>query len=149
MPTHYQLLSLPPTATAEQIRRAYRTLAKSLHPDVNPSGDAVKKFSKLVAAYEVLSSPAKRKAYDRTLAAEVIPPRPPGPAHYSWDNIAAKPGPRKVDISEIDELYDTFFTKRRSPNGSPQPKTAANPKPTRAKASPSAHSARPPRRRQS
>ena len=61
MPTHYQLLSLPPTATPEQIRRAYRTLAKTLHPDVNPSADAAKKFSKLAAAYQTLSNPAKRK----------------------------------------------------------------------------------------
>ena len=135
MPTHYQLLYHPPTATPDQIRRAYRTLAKSLHPDLNPSADAAKKFSQLAAAYQILSNPAKRKTYDRSLLATpaASPSRPPGPAHYSWDNIAAKPGSRKVDISEIDDLYDTFFSKRRSPIGSPKPKSAAIPKPSQPK----------------
>jgi DnaJ-class molecular chaperone len=139
-PTLYQVLGLPRSATAEQIRRAYRAEAKTLHPDVNPSKDAAKRFAKLVAAYEILSDPAKRKAYDRKLAAaeERSAPATHGQQHYSWDNIASASPRRHVDISEIDELYDTFFTKRPAAN-----RPAASPKPTRPPAKPRRSNAKP------
>jgi DnaJ-class molecular chaperone len=141
--THYQLLGLPRNATAEQIRRAYRAQAKSLHPDVNPSKDAAKRFAKLAAAYETLSDAEKRRIYDRRLAAaeERDMPAAHGQSHYSWDNIAASRDTRRVDISEIDELYDTFFTKRPAPKAAKppsasapsKPKPAAKPKPSPAR----------------
>ncbi len=138
-PTHYQLLGLPRIATQEQIRRAYRALAKTLHPDVNPSKDAAKKFAKLAAAYEILSHADTRRVYDRKLAAADEPSRPAaaGRAHYSWDNIAAPRSEKRVDISEVDELYDTFFTRRPTskPKPAPAPQTRPAPKPRRSRAS--------------
>lgn len=136
--THYQLLGLPRIATQEQIRRAYRALAKTLHPDVNPSKDAAKKFARLAAAYETLSHAESRRAYDRKLATadEVDRPAPAGRAHYTWENIATTSRGKPVDISEIDELYDTFFTRRPAkkaqPSPTPQPRTAPKSRRSRA-----------------
>lgn len=137
-PTHYQLLGLPRIATQEQIKLAYRALAKTLHPDVNPSKDAAKKFARLAAAYEILSHTDSRRVYDRKLAAAENADRPatPGHAHYSWDNIAAPRSQKPVDISEVDELYDTFFTRKpaKSPKPAPATHTRTAPKSRRSRA---------------
>src|SRR5215470_6978945 len=61
----YEILGVAKTATADEIRKAYRKLARQHHPDVNP-GDrrAEDKFKKVSAAYDVLSDDKKRAAYD-------------------------------------------------------------------------------------
>jgi len=59
----YRTLEVPNTATAEEIKAAYRKLAKMYHPDRNPGG--AEKFKTISAAYEVLSSEARRALYDR------------------------------------------------------------------------------------
>lgn len=67
---HYATLGLDRGSTAGQIRAAYRLLARQHHPDLNPHlPDAIRRTQELNAAYETLSDPARRRAYDRELDA--------------------------------------------------------------------------------
>ena len=66
---HYQLLGVQPTASAQQIRRAYRDLSKFCHPDTTelPADVAKEQFQALNEAYATLSAPEKRLAYDYSI----------------------------------------------------------------------------------
>ncbi len=61
----YDLLGVARDADADTIKKAYRRLARQLHPDVNPDPVTQEKFKEVSHAYEVLSDPQKRQAYDR------------------------------------------------------------------------------------
>lgn len=82
---YYEILGVPRSATADQIQRAYRDLARKLHPDVNKSPDANARFAEINEAHEVLKDAEKRKRYDALGAdyrqgQEFAPP--PG-----WENV--------------------------------------------------------------
>ena len=64
MNDYYADLGVARDATAEDIKRAYRKSARRYHPDVNPGPEAEEQFKKLSQAYDVLSDPDKRQAYD-------------------------------------------------------------------------------------
>lgn len=71
MKNYYKIMGLKPTATENEIKSAYRLLAKRFHPDVNPgNAAAAEKFAALGEAYEILSDPAKRADYDRQIVIE-------------------------------------------------------------------------------
>ena len=69
----YRRLQVPPEASAQQIRRAYRRLAQQMHPDTHPDDpEASRRFQEITEAYEILGSPERRASYDRAR-------RSPGP----------------------------------------------------------------------
>jgi len=67
-PNHYATLGLHRQCTIEQIRAAYRMLAKQHHPDLNPdSPEAIARTQAIIAAHEILKDPERRRAYDHQL----------------------------------------------------------------------------------
>ncbi len=64
MADHYAVLGVDKTASPEDIKKAYRRMAREFHPDVNPGAEAEEKFKEVTHAYEVLSDPAQRQNYD-------------------------------------------------------------------------------------
>jgi len=82
---YYEILGVPRSAGADEIRKAYRKLALKYHPDKNKSPGAEARFKEIAEAYEVLGDPEKRKRYDQLgtnwRAGEEFRP-PPG-----WENV--------------------------------------------------------------
>nr|WP_294996753.1 DnaJ domain-containing protein [uncultured Sediminibacterium sp.] len=62
---YYHILKIPSSASADDIRKAYRRLALLMHPDKNTSPGAAEAFIDIIEAYEILGNPASRKKYDR------------------------------------------------------------------------------------
>ena len=60
----YDVLGVGRDASADEIKKAYRRLARDLHPDVNPDPETQERFKEVTAAYEILSDPEKRQRYD-------------------------------------------------------------------------------------
>ena len=64
MADFYGLLGLDRGASQDDIKKAYRKIARELHPDVNPDPEVQNKFKEVTAAYDTLSDPQKRQQYD-------------------------------------------------------------------------------------
>ena len=105
LPDYYGLLGVPADATMAQIKKAYRKLARQHHPDTNPGDtDAADRFKAITEAYEVLTDPARRQAYDATrppvTSTTLTTPSPDGPAISAvvrvlediWSAIRARHG---------------------------------------------------------
>ena len=105
LPDYYAILGVPADATMAQIKKAYRKLARQHHPDTNPGDtDAADRFKAITEAYEVLTDPARRQAYDATrppvTSTTLTTPSPDGPAisavvrvlEDTWSAIRARHG---------------------------------------------------------
>src|SRR5918997_2336063 len=64
-PDYYKTLGVDRKASADEIKKAYRKLARKYHPDTNKEPAAEERFKQISEAYDVLSDPEKRKKYDR------------------------------------------------------------------------------------
>lgn len=68
----YNILGVSPTATLEEIKKAYRSLAMRHHPDRSTHPGAAVRFNAIKTAYELLSDPKKRAEYDQSLNNRII-----------------------------------------------------------------------------
>src|SRR5438874_6234770 len=111
-PDYYAILGLATTASPAEIRRAYRERARRLHPDVNRAPDAAARFAALTEAYDTLSDPARRHAYDlvRTGVADraawggTSVPRAAGRNGHSGAAPPTEPSVRGLDVHQTVRL---------------------------------------------
>jgi len=107
---YYHILGLQENASLEEIKRAYRRLAREYHPDVTATPEAEARFKEINRAYDVLSDPLKRADYDRTLhpTEEEAPKPPPEPGTeeaYAWQPQAV---PKEEAASAFSRITATI-----------------------------------------
>ena len=107
IPDYYEFLQISPSAEADTIHRVYRFLATRFHPDNRETGDA-ERFFLLRQAYEVLSNPERRAAYDESRQAAQLKP-----LSTRVDFMDAMEGERNRRLAVLTVLY---FQRRTSPN---------------------------------
>jgi tetratricopeptide (TPR) repeat protein len=82
---YYKILQVKRNATAEEIKEAYRRLARDYHPDLHPGNPAAEeRFKEICEAYEVLSDLVQRTQYDQRLDPTLIEPQKPGKSHQDY-----------------------------------------------------------------
>jgi DnaJ-class molecular chaperone len=109
----YQVLGVAKTASAEEIKKKYRQLAKKLHPDLNPgNAETAAKFKDVSAAYDLLSDAQKRARYDR---GEIDASGAERPDRQYYRAYAESPqGAKYGSPFEADDLFSDLFGKARS-----------------------------------
>ncbi len=112
---YYQSLGVPTTATEDDIRKAYRKLARKYHPDVSKEADAQERMRELNEAYEVLKDKEKRAAYD-TLAERVARGGSPhGDFHAppNWGDASHFSGTHRASEADFSEFFTSMFGKQQ------------------------------------
>ena len=102
---YYEILGVKRSASQDEIKRAYRKLAKQHHPDRNPDDPAAERqFTEVLQAYEVLGDPQKRSQYDRFGEAGVgqWSTNPEGRRVYQWG------GDSSVNFEDLEDLMSAF-----------------------------------------
>ena len=88
---YYKLLGVARNASADEIQKAYRKLARKYHPDVNPDKGAKEKFQQIQTAYETLNDPKKREMYDQYGSSYESFGAGPGPGGGAWRTQSTGP----------------------------------------------------------
>jgi len=103
---YYKILGVDRKAGDEEIRKAYRKLAKQYHPDYNPDNkQAEERFKEINEAYEVLSDPKKRSYYDRVGTDYSSWQRRGGQGDFNWNQYGGFPGGTRVNIDDLNDLF--------------------------------------------
>jgi len=106
---YYKIMGVKKDATQDEIKRAYRKLARKYHPDVSKEQDAEKKFKEVGEAYEVLKDPEKRAAYDQLgsnwKAGQEFRPPPDWDAGFEYSGGGFTPG----DASAFSDFFESLF----------------------------------------
>lgn len=110
--THYQTLGVNQSATSDEIKKAYRKMARQYHPDVNKSANAEEKMKAVNSAYDVLSDPQKRADYDRFVQYGQQPYQSgyqqPGSSYYQQDNYQQY----SQSFQSMDDLLSFLFAQQ-------------------------------------
>lgn len=110
---YYQTLGLEEEATLEEIKRAYRQLARKYHPDITATPESETRFKEINRAYDILSDSLKRADYDRVLhPTEEVPKPPPEPGTeeaYAWQPQAVTEEDRVSAFSRITATIFVFL----------------------------------------
>ena len=121
--TPYEVLGVKPDASADEIRKIYRKLAKQFHPDINPGKpEAEARFKEISAAYDLLSDSDKRARYDRGEIDETGAERPP--RGYYRSQAEGAQGWRyqpegEMDLSDLEDMFAAFGSAGRRRRGEP------------------------------
>lgn len=105
---YYVALGVPANADLETIRSSFRALARRYHPDAG-AGSSREKFHQIKEAYETLSDPARRLAYDRSLGAHrpvMVRVEPMSARPWRPEPFAAPYPPRTAFLSPFDIVFD-------------------------------------------
>ena len=109
---YYKILGIERTASTDEIRKAYRKLARKYHPDINPGNKAAEeKFKELSVAHEVLGDPDKRKRYDEFGEAGLSPGFDPeqARAYQRWQEQSAHTaGASRYSAEDLSDLFGDF-----------------------------------------
>jgi DnaJ-class molecular chaperone len=118
--TYYDILGVPPTASEQDIKRAYRSLSLKYHPDRNKSEEALAKYKDINAAYETLSDASARVSYDLQLKGGP-PPMPgfPGGFHGGFPGGGGGDGFPTGVPPEFSQMFNMFFGGGGPPGGMP------------------------------
>ena len=109
---YYKLLGVPKDAKPEDIKKAYRRLARQYHPDLNKGADAERRFKEVNEAHEVLTSPEKRRRYDQLGANwQQYAQGGPGGGGFQWVFTGTPGGgfEGSGDLGQFSEFFRTFF----------------------------------------
>jgi DnaJ-class molecular chaperone len=118
--TPYEVLGVKPDASADEIRRVYRKLAKQYHPDLNPGKpEAEARFKSISAAYDLLSDPEKRARYDRGEIDESGAERPQRSYRtYAEGAEGWRYQPEgEMDLGDLEDLFAAFGSGARRRRG--------------------------------